>query len=296
MKPPAAVVQSVFDFAIREINALEGRIVQAEDDADAMLWEQARQVVEQLDAGLSQRKLAKQWINARTGKPYDEHHVRFVRQTVEQSAELTPQPRFRDAYNAIANASKPHVSQNTGDYEWYSPPDVVQAARDVLGAIDLDPASCDVANTVVQASTFYTIEQNGLEQPWRGRVYMNPPYRHPEIQQFSEKFAQHAQAGDIQGIVLVNNATDTEWFRRLAAAADAFCWLLDRCRYWKPDRETSTALQGQVVIYTGPDRAAFCRRFGAIGLVLLPAGQLSESCPDLSEVATAGLTDRQPLS
>ena len=65
MKADAALVQSVFDYAIREINALETRIVTAEDDADAMLWEQARQVVEQLEAdgGPSQRQLAKQWIN-----------------------------------------------------------------------------------------------------------------------------------------------------------------------------------------------------------------------------------------
>ena len=100
-----AFVQSVFDFAMREINALEGRIVTAEDDADAMLWEQAGQVVAQLKAGLSQRKLAAQWINVRTGKAYDEHHVRFVRKVFEQSAELAPRPRFRDAYQTIAHAS-----------------------------------------------------------------------------------------------------------------------------------------------------------------------------------------------
>jgi hypothetical protein len=273
MKADAALVQSVFAFAIREINALEERAVQAEDNADAVWWEQAGQVVAQLNAGLSQRALARQWINTRTGKPYDERHVRFVREVFERSAELTPRPRFREAYNEIANSGVSgkvnRLLHQTGDYEWYSPSDIVDAAREVLGAIDLDPASCDVANAVVQAARIYTTHDNGLTQPWRGRVYLNPPYRQPDIEQFCEKFAHHAQAREIQGIVLVNNATDTDWFERLAAVADAFCFPAFRCRYWQPDRETSTALQGQVVVYSGPDRDAFCRRFAALGLVLV---------------------------
>jgi hypothetical protein len=54
------IVESVFAASIREINALEGRIARCEDDADAMFWEQAAHVVQQLEAGLSQRQLAAQ--------------------------------------------------------------------------------------------------------------------------------------------------------------------------------------------------------------------------------------------
>jgi len=272
MKAPAGIVQSVFDFAIREINALEIRIVTAEDDADAMLWEQARQVVAQLDAGLSQRELAKQWINVRTGEPYSQMHVSFTARLIREKFTFQPRPRFRDAYNESANATSGKVNRllhQTGDYEWYSPPEVVDAARDVLGVIDLDPASCDVANTVVQAATIYTEQDNGLEQPWRGRVFLNPPYRSADLERFAAKFADHVRAGDIQGIALVNNATDTQWFRTFASAATAFCFLSSRCRFWQPDRDADTALQGQVVVYSGPDRDAFCQRFARVGLVLV---------------------------
>jgi hypothetical protein len=59
--------------------------------------------------------------------------------------------------------------------EWYTPAPFVEAAREVMGAIDLDPASHEEANVTVKATKFYSEQDNGLIQPWRGRVFVNPP-------------------------------------------------------------------------------------------------------------------------
>lgn len=59
--------------------------------------------------------------------------------------------------------------------ERFTPPYLVEAARRVLGGIDLDPASCAKANTVIKADQYFTRDDNALTQNWRGKVFLNPP-------------------------------------------------------------------------------------------------------------------------
>jgi hypothetical protein len=60
--------------------------------------------------------------------------------------------------------------------EHYTPRATVDAAREVLdGRIDLDPASCELANKIVGATKIYTRDDDGLAQPWHGNVFLNPP-------------------------------------------------------------------------------------------------------------------------
>ncbi len=58
---------------------------------------------------------------------------------------------------------------------WNTPTPIIEAARGILGAIDLDPASSARANERVQAKAYYTEKENGLAQEWEGRVFLNPP-------------------------------------------------------------------------------------------------------------------------
>lgn len=70
------------------------------------------------------------------------------------------------ANNALhSSASKEH----------YTPPEIVEAARAVMGEIDLDPATCRLANTVVKAKHTFTDKSNGFRQSWAGNVFLNPP-------------------------------------------------------------------------------------------------------------------------
>ena len=165
-----------------------------------------------------------------------------------------------------------HVAQNSGAHEWYTPRDYIEAARAVMGGIDCDPASSVSANAIVQATQFYTRDDDGLVQPWQGRVWMNPPYQQPLVDQFCERLAAHVSTGTVtEAVVLVNNATETRWFARLAAVASVICFPLGRVRFWSPGHDTATPLQGQAVVYVGAHVTPFLREFGAFGLVVTVA-------------------------
>ena len=161
-----------------------------------------------------------------------------------------------------------HVSANSGDNEWYTPSDIIERARAVLGGFDLDPASSQLANETVNAAQIFTAADDGRSQEWPvGRIWMNPPYAQPLIGQFCQRFADEIGRGST-GIALVNNATETDWFQTLSACATAICFPRGRVRFLDENGDPGTPLQGQAIIYCGPDSILFNREFAGVGLVV----------------------------
>ncbi len=142
-----------------------------------------------------------------------------------------------------------------------------------MGAIDLDPASCDAANEVVKAATYYTIEDDGLAQEWVGRVWMNPPYATGLIQKFTAKLRDSFDSGAVsEAIAIVNNATETRWFQHLLGSESMVCFPTGRVRFWKPNPEDvgTGPLQGQAILYLGDmGRESFASRFSEFGRVFV---------------------------
>jgi phage N-6-adenine-methyltransferase len=157
----------------------------------------------------------------------------------------------------------------TGENEWYTPADHIALSRQVMGAIDLDPASSHVANRVVQAGRFFSMETNGLEQEWSGRVWLNPPYAQPFIAQFADKMVSEWKSGRVESaIVLTHNYTDTAWFQGLAEAATAICFTRGRVRFVSPSGEVAAPTQGQAFFYFGADVDIFADVFSEVGFVV----------------------------
>lgn len=193
----------------------------------------------------------------------------------EQKFEAFIQEKKQDVENAVAElttagalrlAKGAHVSNNSGENEWYTPPCYIESARLVMGKIDLDPASSECANEIVKAKKYFDESVDGLTQKWKGNIWMNPPYAQPAIFDFILKLETEEYD---QAIVLVNNATETKWGQKLLELCNAVCFHTGRIRFVNPDGELGDApLQGQMIIYIGANYKAFISEFKQYGICL----------------------------
>ena len=117
--------------------------------------------------------------SSRAQKIYE--HRDLISSYVVKAMETEDLPT-RSGFERMLNPA--HVSFNTGENEWYTPWIYVQAARDVMGTIDTDPASSETANGIVKAKQYFTIEDDGRQQTWVGNIWMNPPYSQPLVTEF----------------------------------------------------------------------------------------------------------------
>ena len=189
-------------------------------------------------------------------------HEDIVHKAIEEARENDDVISRNAVMQKISEAKKPHVTNNSGDNEWYTPAEYIEAAREVMGSIDLDPASNEYANETVKASTYYTEETNGLDKEWFGNIWMNPPYSTALIKEFAEKLSNSTFK---QAIVLVNNATDTAWFKLLIQQAKAVVFTTGRIRFEKRNGSKGAPLQGQAFIYYGNNAEKFLEVFEAFG-------------------------------
>lgn len=162
-----------------------------------------------------------------------------------------------------------HRAEGTGDNEWYTPERYIELAREVMGSIDLDPASCEQAQERVAAAGYFDEKENGLLREWAGRVWLNPPYAQPLIQHFVEKLVVEVEAQRVdQAVLLTHNYTDTEWFHIAANSSDAICFTRGRIQFESPEGKKAQPTQGQAFFYFGADVKNFAKIFKGIGIVV----------------------------
>lgn len=155
-----------------------------------------------------------------------------------------------------------HFSSDTPEH--YTPQDFLQSVRQVFGDIpDLDPCSNgDTPN--VAAHKHYTVDDDGLKQPWRGRVFMNPPYGR-EMPAWAEKVRREWQRGEVSELIaLLPARTDTEWFNTITADTDdaVICFLYGRLTFVG---NADPAPFPSMVVYFGPKHDVFAEVFLELG-------------------------------
>jgi len=185
------------------------------------------------------------------------------------------------------------INQDSGNFEYYTPPDIVEAAREVMGSIDLDPASSKQANKKIKAGKYYTKDENGLSLPWdANNVWLNHPFSRglkacrDQCSRETCKERGFCVYKDVPGNVvwirtlmyeyghnflqaccITYAVTSETWFQPLLHYPQ--CFLSPRTNYFLPDGTIKKGVtKGSVVTYLGENIDKFIEVFdGEFGKV-----------------------------
>lgn len=170
--------------------------------------------------------------------------------------------------------------------EWWTPPRIFEA----LGVdFDLDPCAPpggvkqdmpDGSEWRLPAARSFSIADDGLSQPWEGRVWLNPPYG-KHAKEWVGRLIEHGN-----GIALVFLRCDAKWAQRALKASDAVCLIAGRLSFIegnKEEREKRERAEGKT-----PSRPA---HNAANGSMLLAYG---EECAEAVRSCGLGVSYGEP--
>lgn len=142
--------------------------------------------------------------------------------------------------------------------DWYTPPEIF----DALGVVfDLDPCSPGPGHWV-PARQIYTAADDGLRQPWRGMVFMNPPFggRLGHLP-WLDKFLLHGN-----GIALVRAYTSAGWFHDYIPRAETAVFPRGKTKFIRPDGSVGGSPGHGVVLLGMGDFANYALERCGLGL------------------------------
>lgn len=146
-----------------------------------------------------------------------------------------------------------HDSIANKSVDWYTP----RWIFDELGLeFDLDPCQPPEGIKWIPAKRYYSVLNDGLKQPWEGRVWLNPPYG-KHTPDWLAKMSKHRD-----GIALVFARTDCRWFHDYVTTADAILFMQGRVKFVDGLGTTggAGAGSGSMLIAWGSDNVAALQR------------------------------------
>ena len=164
-----------------------------------------------------------------------------------------------------------HLSSVTS--QWHTPPSFLELVTAVFKGcrVDLDPCSDSQAQKHVQARKYFSAVEDGLTQPWEGRVFVNPPFSAQGGLSLSGAFFQKAEEEYRSGnasevLLLMKAAVGYAWFRPVLQWPHA--WLHARIAFLSSIQQAGTTNpHGSVVVYMGPDPTHFCQILSSVACI-----------------------------
>lgn len=159
--------------------------------------------------------------------------------------------------------------------DWHTPSWVIEMVREVLGEIELDPASSVQANEAVKAKRFFDQATDGLRYCWHAEtVFLNPPFGKSGNDSLAgiwiERMAKIYRAGCFrEGIALTHTRSGYEWWEKLSREFP-ICMTRQKIDFIPaaPRTKTSGSKTSQTFFYFGKNLSVFSRVFSRIGRII----------------------------
>lgn len=98
-----------------------------------------------------------------------------------------------------------------------------------LGPFDLDPCAAPEPRPWTTAARMISLPDDGLEEEWTGRVWLNPPFS--KARAFVAKMAEHRN-----GVALIPARTETDWWwDHVWKPASGMLFIRGRVEFLYPD-------------------------------------------------------------
>lgn len=165
--------------------------------------------------------------------------------------------------------------------DYYTPPRLIECARQAMGGIDLDPASHWVANRIHKIPLYYHVYRSAFHNPWKGRVWLNPPYG--DNAPWIREIIRYWDAGDVTQLCMLSPV----WVFSAAQAApliersSAMVLLSPTPSFWGRNKKNEIRAHDEcglgtnlphAILYMGPRTGDFHQAFAAHGIPMNLSG------------------------
>jgi len=168
--------------------------------------------------------------------------------------------------------------------EWRTPRYIFNA----LGLeFDLDPCAPEDGFCYVPAKKIFTRRDNGLQLPWQGLVFVNPPWSEKRrgVVAWLRRFFAHGGGG----IFLCVARTSADWFQGVVLAhAELLCFPATKTRFHKPDGSLGPEPTNGICLVAKSEIACEALRRSGLGYCLTvdrTATPSTRTLPEAGELA-----------